>query len=296
MTKVTRRTLLGVAALAALRPFRGQTGMKFPTAPKARICVASYPFRAVINKPGGVDLRDFAGLVAERFDVHNIEPLDSHFQSTEPAYLDALRKAVAKAGSNVVNIPVSVKPSLADPSAEARKQAVANAKKWVDVAVVLNAPSIRTHILPVPGKPDAAAVTESLNELVDYSSFKGVVVNLENDDPRSEDPFFLASILKSMNHPYLRALPDFCNSRMIGDEDYNMRALTALFAYAWNVCHVKDEEAMGPKVLKVDLDKTFAIPKQAGYKGWLSMEFEGSGDPWVGTQKLIDATLRNLAA
>ncbi len=293
---MTRRTLLGAAALAALRPLRGQTGMKFPTAAKARISVASYPFRAVINRPGGVDLRDFASEVARRFDVHNIEPLDSHFQSTEPAYLDALHKAVAKAGSNIVNIPCSVKPSLADPSAEARKQAVANAKKWVDVAVALNAPSIRTHILPVPAKPDVAAVTESLNELVDYSSFKGVVVNLENDDPRSEDPFFLAGILKSMNHPYLRALPDFCNSRMLGDEDYNLKALAAMFAYAWDVCHVKDEEAAGPKVLKIDLDKTFAIPKQAGYKGWFSMEFEGSGDPWAGTQKLIDVTLRNLAA
>ncbi len=292
--QLTRRTLLGAAALAALRPLRGQTGMKFPTAPKARISVASYPFRAVMNKPGGVDLPDFARVVAERFDVHNIEPLDSHFQSTEPAYLDALQKAVAKAGSTVVNIPCSVKPSLADPSAEARKQAVVNAKKWVDVAVVLNAPSIRTHILPVSGKPDAALVTESLNELVDYSAFKGMVVNLENDDPRSEDPFFLAGVLKSMNHPYLRALPDFCNSRMLGDDDYNLRALTALFPYAWDICHVKDEEAMGPRVLKIDLDKTFAIPKQAGYKGWFSMEFEGSGDPWAGTRKLIDATLRNL--
>jgi hypothetical protein len=40
--------------------------------------------------------------------------------------------------------------------------------------------------------------------------------------------------------------------------------------------------------------KTFAIAKAAGYRGYYSMEFEGQGGPYEGTQKLIDESLKNL--
>ena len=98
--------------------------MKFPTQPRDRLAVASYPFRGSITTPGnedrdpkqpGVALKDFAAMVRDKFDVHNIEPLSSHFPSTEPAYLAEFRKAVEQAGSHIVNIPVDIEPSLYDP-------------------------------------------------------------------------------------------------------------------------------------------------------------------------------------
>ena len=46
-----------------------------------------------------------------------------------------------------------------------------------------------------------------------------------------------------MNSPWLRALPDFGNSLAAHDEDYAYRAMDAMFAHAYGICHVKDGEA-----------------------------------------------------
>src|SRR6266849_6274306 len=70
--------------------------LTFPTKPRERLAVTSWPFRALIDAPGnhdrdrtkpGMDLKEFAATVARRFDVHNINPLAGHFTSTSPDYI-----------------------------------------------------------------------------------------------------------------------------------------------------------------------------------------------------------------
>src|SRR5579885_1503702 len=200
--RTTRRGFLAsTAAVAGAAALRGEPNLKFPTAPRARIAVASYPFREFINKPNGVDLLDFPQMVAERFNIHNVEPLSSHFKSTDAAYLTELRKRVEKAGSHVVNIPCDIHPSLGSPDDAAQQKAIVLAKKWVDVAVALDSPSIRAHIAPVNmAEPNLQRTADGLNAVVEYASFKGVVVNLENDDPRSEDAAFIVNLIKSLDN------------------------------------------------------------------------------------------------
>jgi sugar phosphate isomerase/epimerase len=99
-----------------------------------------------------------------------------------------------------------------------------------------------------------------------------------------------------VNSPYLRALPDFCNSMLIqNDQQYNDRALAALFPHAFNISHVKDMEIDNGKVLRVDVDRIFAIAKKAGYRGYFSMEWEGTGDPYEGTRRLLQQSAKDLA-
>ena len=291
----TRRTFLAAGAgLISAAVLRGQPNQKFPTDPRARVAVASYPFREFINKPGGVDLLDFAQMVVDRYNIHNIEPLSAHFKSTDAAYVANLRKRVEKAGSHVVDIPCDVNPSLGAPD-EAGQKAIAVAKKWVDVAVELNSPSIRAHVEPIKGQqPDLNRTADQLNAVVDYASFKGIVVNLENDDPRSEAPAFIVQVLQKLDNPYARALPDFCNSRLIGDDQFNYDALASLFPLAYNISHVKDSESDDGKWFYTDPAKIFAIARKAGYRGYFSMEFEGQGDPYPGTQKLIDQSIKEM--
>ena len=278
----------------------------FPAEPRARLGVASYPFRAFIDSPHnrdrdkskpGMTLVQFPAMVKERYNVPGFEPLDSHFVSLEKAYLDELRGAVEKAGMHVINIPAGVGASLYDPDASKRKTAVASAKKWVDAAVTLGSPSIRAHIAGVHGvNPDVKRAAESLREIADYGAGKNIVINLENDDPASEDAFFLVKVLEAVNHPYLHGLPDFCNSMLPrGDEKYNYDGVAAMFRHAYNISHVKDSEVDNGKVFRVDVGKTFAIARKAGYRGYFSMEWEGQGEPYEGTRQLIEASLKYLS-
>ena len=278
----------------------------FPVKPRERLAVASYSFRSLIDTPRNrgrvpakdlIALTDFASLMVRRYDIHGVELLGQHFPSREAAYLQELRTAVKSAGARIINIPTGVGGSLYDSDAGRRALAVENARKWVDTAVAVDCPSIRVHLQGGASKtaPDAVLAVESLRAIADYGESKGVVINLENDDPTTEDALFIADLIDKAKHPWLRALPDFCNSMLKGDENFNYEAVTAMFRRAYNISHVKDSEVDGAKTFRVDLARTFAIAKASGYKGYFSIEWEGAGDVWVENGKLIEQSLALLS-
>ena len=247
-------------------------------------------------KQKGMDLTEFPAMVVARFDVHRIEPIGDHFGATTPAYLEALNRAMQKAGVQIVDIPAPAGGSLFDPNAAGRKKAVEAALKWVDIASTLGSPSIQVGIREAGSvSPNVERTAESLQRILDYAAPKRILIVLENDNLVTEDAFFLVKVIEKVNHPYLHALPDFCNSMLSGDEKFNSEAVTAMFKHAYNICHVKDSE-LGPKrkLFKIDIDRTFTIAKASGYRGYFSMEWEGDGEPYEGTRKMIEASLKNL--
>jgi sugar phosphate isomerase/epimerase len=243
-----------------------------------------------------MDLRQFPKLVADRFNVHNINPLIDHFRSTDSAYLDSFRKAIADAGSHIVDLGLPGGLFYSSDS-NARKDAVRASRQWIDIAEAIGSPSVRQHIHGKKGeKPNVDLAAQSLGELAEYGRNRGVVVNLENDNPVSEDPFFLVRIIDQVASPYLRSLPDFGNSLIEQDSEYNAKAVAAMLKHAYNMCHVKDvvESDTGQKKT-VDLKRMFALAKASSYRGYFSMEFDsGQGDPFEGTKRLVDETLQYL--
>jgi len=364
--KPNRRDLLKAAAVVAgacRLTAASAPAFRFPSAPRDRLAVASYPFRAYIDSPrrGGakpagplMDLKDFPAMVVKHFNIRNVELLGEHFRSTEPDYLAGLRDALRAAHARVVDIPTGIGGSVYDPDPARRATAVTNAQRWIDAAEYLQSPSVRVHIerpraAPASGAGDLSAgssnggtliagvsgatvagpggpasqggvtappaggpidnvgtlgpgaeadprlAAQTLAQIAAYGASKNVVVTLENDDPVTEDAFFIAKVIDLANTPWLRALPDFCNSMLKGDEDFNYRAVAEMFKRAYSIAHTKDVEVDHGKIFRVDLKRTYGIAQAAGYKGYFSMEFEGQSDPYEGTQKLLDASLQYLA-
>ena len=244
-----------------------------------------------------IDLKDFAAHVIEKFNINKIEPWTGHFASTEPKYLDQFRAALERSHAQVVNIAVDGTHSPYALNRDERRQAIAFSKQWIDVAAQIGSPSVRTNISPAPdSQPDLWRTAESLKPVVEYAEEKKVVVNLENDNPVSEDPLFLVKLIEKVNSPWLRALPDFCNTLAVKGPERNYPGLDAMFGKAYNICHVKAREVgQEGKLAEVDMPRTFGIVKRHGYRGYLSMEFDSPGDPYAGTQELIDTTLRLMA-
>ncbi len=285
--------------------------VQFPSTPRERVAVAAYPFREFIvgwkgwdgKTPSSVpaaqqiELKDFAAHVVEKFNIHNIEPWGRLFPSTESKYLDQFRAAVEKAGSAVVDIAVDDEYSQYSPDSAERDRAAASSKHWIDVGAVLGSPSIRTHIEgSKKSKPDVRRAAETLERVADYAANKNVVVHLENDNPVSEDPFFIVQVIDKVNNPWLRALPDFGNSLVGHDENFAYGAIDAMFAHAYGICHVKDGETDEQgKAVNVDLARTFAILKRHGYKGYCSIEYDAPGDPYKPTAELVEQTIRFLS-
>jgi sugar phosphate isomerase/epimerase len=302
-----RKFLIATALIIPIRRLMAAAApnLHFPTAARERLAVASWSFREYLDtaenrakKSHGslMDLKQFPAMVADRYNIHNVEILGQHMPSTTPDYLKELRAAVQHAGSHVIDLPAGGDASLYDPDAKKRAMAIEDGKKWIDVAVALDCPSVRLNISGAKGvKPDVALTAEGLSAIAQYGASKNVVVNLENDDPETEDAFFIVKVIDRVNSPWLRALPDFCNSMLKGDPKFNYDAVAAMFQRAYNIAHLKDSEVDNGKVYRVDLARTFGIAKASGFKGYYSVEFEGEGDAYTGVAKLIDAGLKYLS-
>jgi sugar phosphate isomerase/epimerase len=319
MPELTRRKFieqssaaaLGTCLLHAFPPAGSRPSVHFPSAPRERVAVAAYPFREYIvgwmgwdgKTPSQVprsqqmELKDFAAHVVERFNVHHIEPWSPIFPSTDPEYLEQFRTAVERAHSSVVDIAVDQGHSQYAKDPAERAKALTGSKKWIDVGAALGSPSIRTHVDGAKDSgPDVDRAADTLSRVAEYAAKKNVVVHLENDNPISEDPFFIVQVIEKVNSPWLRALPDFGNSLATHDEDFDLRAMDAMFAHAYGICHVKDGELNEKgQAVHVDLARTFAILKKHDYKGYCSMEYDAPGDPYKPTAELVEATVKYLS-
>jgi len=307
-----RRDFLKSAGAAAALPALGfwtirqgrAPDVQFPTAARDRIAVASYPFRDFIlgrRDPHAVaskmPLKEFAAHVRSKFDVRRIEPWSAHFLSLEDSYLAEIANGLGQAGCSIANIAADGENSFYSPDPAVRERAVAFGKSWVDAAARLKAPSVRVNLAGGrDGKPDLALVAEGLKPVAERAAAKNVVVHLENDNPVSEDPFFLAEVLDRVGSPWLRALPDFGNSLAALPADRAYLGLDQMFARAYAISHAKDSASTAAgATVSVDMPRVFALAKKHGYRGCFSMEWDSEGDPYAGTLRLIKTTLENLS-
>ena len=273
----------------------------FPAEPRARIAVATYPFRGSIIAPGnkdldpkkpGMDLASFARFVRKEFGVRGIEPLDSHFSSTETGEVRKLRAAFDAAGVYAVNIPVDERVELCSEDEARRNAGNARYRHWIDVAVLLGSPSIRIWIPKCSDTSDLPKAVRALKPTVDYAATRNIVVNLENDDPVTASAERTLAAIQLANSPYLRALPDFGNGLADGDERVNAQRVRNMFAHAWNISHVKDAETFDGQRRTASLPELFGIAKASGYRGYYSMESDSDVDPVIDTKHLVEQSLQ----
>jgi sugar phosphate isomerase/epimerase len=302
------RLAAGTVLLPPLaRASTSQPNVTFPANLRDRIAVASYPFRDFIvpaqyvtpaaSKTGPkMEIAEFAAHIIDRFHINKVEPWSAHFRSLEPKYLADFRTALDRAKASVVNIAVDGEHSFyaADPAVRAR--AVSVNKQWIDAAVTLGSPSIRTHIASTDNEsPNLERSADTLRHIAEYAAARNVVVHLENDDGLTEDPFFVVKLIKTVNSSWLRGLPDFGNSLMHLPPENAYAGLEGMFNHSYGICHIKASESTEKgAVVPVDMAYAFGILKRSGYRGYLSMEYDDKGDPYRGTAELIEKTLRFL--
>ena len=244
-----------------------------------------------------LELLEFPEMIADRYKVHHVEICAPHFASTETGYLKEVKDRLAKAHSQVVNMPVDIdefdfKGGLSDADNQVREKAVAAGKKWIDIGAAIGTESVRCD----PGKmnpQNPAPTVESYKALAAFGKSRGVHVIIENHGGvGSEHPEALVRLFEEVGSDYFGALPDFAN---FPDEATRQRGLKLLFPHANVVCHAKGLEfdATG-KETKYDFAGAIATSKQAGFKGVYSIEFEGPGNPYVGVQKTLEELIKYL--
>ena len=163
---------------------------------------------------------------------------------------------------------------LGHPERDKRIQAARNHRKWIDIAAVLGCHAIRVNARGDETDPAAMRdrCAEALTPLLEYADGTGVDVMIENHGGLSSDPGWLCSLMDLVDSPQLGTLPDFGN---FPPETDRYAAVQQLMRHAKAVsAKCCDFDDHGDET-KIDFARMVRIVRDAGYRGFVGIEYEG---------------------
>jgi sugar phosphate isomerase/epimerase len=214
-------------------------------------------------------------------------------KAKDAQFLKDLKQRAADAGSYNLRIMIDGEGVLGDLNEATRLKAVDNHHKWIDAAAALGCPMIRVNVEGEGDPKDVAkAAVDSLGRLIEYGKGQNIDVIVENHIGISCNAAWLAGVMKQVNSPHCGTLADFGNfcinrtkpetNDIAGymktkclDEYDRYKGITELMPFAKGVhakTHVFDS---GGNDTETDFVRMFKIIKDSGFKGWVSIEYEG---------------------
>lgn len=242
-----------------------------------------------------LDPLDFPQKTIRTFGISGLDYCSMFFatKAKDSAFLNDLKKRALDNGCYNLRIMIDGEGVLGDLNKDVRTKAVENHYKWIDAAATLGCPMIRVNV-EGEGDPNevSKAAIESLHALIDYGRKSNVDIIVENHVGISCNAGWLANVMKEMNTPHCGTLADFgnfCINRTkppTNDiagwmqtkclEEYDRyKGIKELMPYAKGVhakAHVFDANGNDTET---DFAKMFKIIIDSGFKGWVSVEYEG---------------------
>jgi hydroxypyruvate isomerase len=263
-------------------------------------------------KEGVIDLLGFLDFAASQ-EVDGVELLD-YFWKDKAAEIPQVKRQLKDLGLDLATY--SIGNDFFQPDAEERAKQLAALKEGVDVANQLEVGCLR--VFSGSAKPGYQLedglnwILEGLAEGAAYAEAHGVVLALENHGLMAGRSDQVRHIIETVNSPALRANLDTGNFLLVGQNPTDAaRELKDLVA----LVHLKDFRPAGPEDTthvytgldgskftgavvgegQVDLPTIVGILREAGYTGWLSLEYEGGQDPiTIGVPRSLAAAAKLL--
>lgn len=239
---------------------------------------------------GTLDNLDFAATAKNDFGIDGIEYVSQFFKdkAKDESYLKEMNKRAADNGVNQLLIMIDGEGDLGDLDDAKRKTAIDNHHKWIDAAKFLGCHSIRVNTFGEGSAADVGkAAVESLGSLSEYAKGAGVNVIVENHGGYSSDGQWLSNVMKQVNMDNCGTLPDFgnfCLKREGGErwgaaciEEYDKyKGIAEMMPYAKGVSAKSYDFDEAGNETTIDFTKMLKIVKDAGFKGYIGVEYEGS--------------------
>jgi sugar phosphate isomerase/epimerase len=247
--------------------------------PPFRISLAEWSLHRALNA-GELDNLDFPRVTREEYGIEAVEYVNSFFKdrARDQAYLAELKTRCDDLGVRSLLIMCDGEGALGDPDEGARTLAVENHFPWVEAARFLGCHSIRVNAAS-SGTPEEQRelAADGLRRLTEFAAPMEINVIVENHGGVSSNGAWLASVMEAVDHPRCGTLPDFGNFQMAPGEWYDRyRGMAELMPYAKAVSaksHVFDEDG---NESEIDFFRMVQIVYDAGYRGFLGIEYEGT--------------------
>lgn len=253
---------------------------------------------------------DFPRMAKETFGIEAVEYVNQFFKdkAEDQAYLSQLKQVCDDLGVVSNLIMIDGEGHLGHTDDAERLKAVENHYKWVQAAKFLGCFAIRVNAAGEGTAEEVkAAAVDGLGRLSEYAAKEGLSVIVENHGGYSSNGKWMASVIESVNMDNCGTLPDFGNfciqySQEEGcTEMYDRyQGVKELMPYAKAVSaksHDFDEQG---NEIHTDYRKMMQIVKDAGYTGYVGIEYEGSKlsetEGIIATKKLLEKVGRELSS
>lgn len=300
MQSTNRRHFLACSAAAVALSASSRWSLGQDTAPNKayKISLAQWS----LHKPlfaKEIDNLDFAKVAKERFGIDGVEYVNQFFKdkAKDAKYLEEMKKRTSDLGVTNVLIMIDGEGGLGNSDAAKRTTAVENHYKWVDAAKYLGCHSIRVNAeTDKPYEEGSKLAADGLRRLSEYAKPLGINVIVENHGGLSSNGKWLSETIRATGMENCGTLPDFGNfydyDRYQGVTDL-MPLAKAVSAKSYDFDEQGNES-------KIDFAKMMKIVLDAGYRGWVGIEYEGSrlspDDGIKATKKLLEKIRDSVAA
>lgn len=272
-----------------------------------KISLAEWSLHNTFGRDGADNL-DFPRIAIEEFGIDAVEYVTAFFggKESEAGYIADLKGRCSDLGVKSLLIMVDGEGALGDPDEGARSKAIDNHRKWLDAAKELGCHSIRVNAQSKGSYAEQLALAaDGLARLGEVGAEYGLNVLVENHGGLSSNGAWLAGVMRRVGRENVGTLPDFGNFRMgnWGDENAEWydryQGVAELMPFAKAVSAKSHEfDAEGNEV-RTDYEQMMKIVLNAGYSGYVGIEWEGgSPDEYEGirlTKRLLERVRDSVA-
>jgi sugar phosphate isomerase/epimerase len=244
---------------------------------------------------GKLDPLDFARTARQEFGLNAVEYVNVFLfdKAQDKAYLREMKTRAEDQEVKSLLIMCDLEGALGAPDPELRQTAVRNHYRWVEAAAFLDCHSIRVNAGSAGSwEEQQKLAADGLHQLGDFGEQLGINILVENHGGLSSNGSWLAGTIKMADHPRVGTLPDFGNFNISAEESYDRyQGLRELMPFAKAVsAKANDFDADGNEA-SMDFTRLVRIVLDAGYRGYLGVEYEGNS---LGEHQGIRATIALL--
>ena len=277
--------IAGASAAALERTAKAIEPIQRMGEPKFKFSLAAYSYRELFRS-NELTLSDFIADCA-KFGLEGTELTSYYFPSPpSPEYLRNLKRECFVAGLDVSGTAVG--NDFCHPPGEKRDQQIKMVKAWIEHAAILGAPVIR--IFSGNAKNGSTIeqahklAVEGIEECCAHAGEHGVHLALENHGGLTATPEGMLKIVRDVKSPWFGVNVDTGNFHT--DDVYG--DLAKIAPYALNV-QVKVVISGADRQKKPSEFKRLAhIMADAGYRGYIVLEYEEKGNPREECPKYLD--------
>jgi sugar phosphate isomerase/epimerase len=252
---------------------------------------------------GEITNLEFPGIAKTVFGLEAVEYVNQFFadKAEDMDYLRELKLRSGDLGIKNVLIMIDNEGYLAVADEKERVKAIENHYKWVEAAKFLGCHGIRVNAYTTDENPEDAklAAIDGLSRLCEFAKPYDINIMIENHGGFSSNGQWLASVMRGIELDNCGTLPDFgnfCIKRTAPEDDTieswmqtvcleeydKYQGMEELMPFALGVSAKSHNFDAKGNEQDIDYFRMMKLVKNAGYTGYVGIEYEGQGDAYEG--------------